>query len=117
MTNPNSLTYIFQKTNNGLVDTKLLAIKDYPEVWNCLNAPPTREPCNISFFVKDECKANFSEIWRWHFKDLFILITGDEAFLQSDEKPRERGFSLSLDPKVGFEATTLRLTVACSIIR
>ena len=75
-----------------------------------------RTPQSI-VFVKDECKANFPEIWRRHFKNLFILMTGDEAFFQGNEKPRERGFSLSLDPKVGFEATTLRLTVACSIIR
>lgn len=73
-------TLLIITADHGLVDTKLLAIEDYPEICNCLYAPPTREPRSLSFFVKDECKADFPEIWNRHFKGSFILMTGDEAF-------------------------------------
>jgi predicted AlkP superfamily pyrophosphatase or phosphodiesterase len=73
-------TLLIITADHGLVDTKLLDIEDYPEIWHCLYAPPTREPRSLSFFVKDECKAIFPEIWIKYFKDSFIFMTGDEAF-------------------------------------
>ena len=73
-------TLLIITADHGLTDTKLLFLEDYPEIWNCLYAPPTREPRSLSFFVKDEYKSDFFEIWKKQFGDSFIFITGDEAF-------------------------------------
>jgi len=73
-------TLLIVTADHGLNDTKLLCIEDYPEIWNCLYAPPTREARSLSFFVKQEYMADFPSIWEKHFKDSFIFMTGDEAF-------------------------------------
>lgn len=73
-------TLMIVTADHGLCNTKLLCIEDYPEIWKCLYAPPTREPRSLSFFVKDENKADFPSLWQKYFDKSFILMTGDEAF-------------------------------------
>ena len=73
-------TLLIVTADHGLCNTKLLCIEDYPEIWNCLTAPPTREPRSLSLFVKDEYKNDFPIIWKKYFDESFIFMTGDEAF-------------------------------------
>ena len=73
-------TLLIVTADHGLVNTKLLCMEDYPEIWNCLITPPTREPRSLSLFVKDENKKDFPAIWGKYFNDSFMLMTGDEAF-------------------------------------
>jgi len=75
----------------------LLYIEDFPEIRKCLYAPPTRERRSLSFFVKDEYKADFPSIWKKYFDNSFILMTGNEAiestyFGSGIPHKRARGF-------------------------
>ena len=73
-------TLLIVTADHGLVDTKLLCLEDYPEIWDCLIVPPTREPRSLSLFVKEENKKDFPKIWKKHFNESFIFMTGDEAY-------------------------------------
>ena len=57
-------------------------ITDYPEITKCLLRMPSVEPRALSFFVKDEYKDAFPEIFRSTFKDKFALLTKEEVISQ-----------------------------------
>ena len=57
-------------------------INDYPEITKCLVRMPSVEPRALSFFVKDEYKDEFPEIFRSTFKDKFALLTKEEVISQ-----------------------------------
>jgi hypothetical protein len=83
--------------DHGLTDVKMFAVDDFPDIEECLSARPTREPRNLSLFVREECKAVFPERWNAHFGDDFRLMTGDEAFSrrvfgEGAPHPRARAF-------------------------
>jgi len=73
-------TILIVTADHGMIDTKMLCLEDCPEIWNCLYAPPTREPRSLSFYVKDEYKSSFPGIWKKYFNGSFLLMTGDDAF-------------------------------------
>ena len=51
---------------------------DYPEILKCLVRLPSVEPRTLSFFVKDEYKKEFPEIFKKAFGNKFRLLTKDE---------------------------------------
>ena len=53
-------------------------IMDYPEILKCLMRLPSVEPRTLSFFVKDEYKKGFPDIFKKTFGDKFWLLTKDE---------------------------------------
>ena len=71
---------IFRHYGNDAGTREIEIYKNIAFICMLLYTPPTREPRSLSFFVKDECKTVFPEIWEKHFKDSFIFMTGDEAF-------------------------------------
>ena len=73
-------TLLIVTADHGLNNIKMRMIEDYPEIYDCLSAPPTREPRSLSFFVKDAMKKDFPAIWKKYFGDSFIFMTGDEAY-------------------------------------
>ncbi|MCL2671678.1 MAG: alkaline phosphatase family protein [Clostridiales bacterium] len=73
-------TLLIVTADHGMHDVKMLCVEDYPEIAECLRVPPSREPRNLSFFVKEEYMDIFPERWNARFSDSFHLMTGDEAF-------------------------------------
>jgi len=73
-------TLLIVTADHGMTDTKTLCLEDYPEIWKTLSAPPSREPRSLSFFVKDYYKHDFPVIWRKHFDESFLLMTGVHAY-------------------------------------
>lgn len=73
-------TLLIISADHGLCDTKYLCLDGYPDIWDCLYAPPTREPRSLSFFVKDDKRTVFPSLWKKHFDESFIFMTGDEAY-------------------------------------
>jgi len=72
-------TLLIVTADHGLTDIKMLDIADYPELHNCLSTHPTREPRNLSFFVKPEYKDIYPKLWNNQFGNDFHLMTGAEA--------------------------------------
>ena len=90
-------TLLIVTADHGQTDSKRLCIGEYPEIRDCLSAPPSREPRSLSFFIKDEYKAEFPAIWKKHFEDSFLFMSGEEAFESAyfgagTPHPRARGF-------------------------
>lgn len=46
-------TLLIVTADHGLTDTKRLCMEDYPEIWDCLSAPPTREPRSLAIGFED----------------------------------------------------------------
>ena len=72
-------TLLFITADHGHIDSNNLCMKDYPEVMNCLLRMPSIEPRTLNLFVKEECKAEFPEIFRKNFGDEFLLLTKEEV--------------------------------------
>ena len=81
-----------EKFASGLSDTLLLitadhsqiecdnyCLMDYPEIMKCLVRMPSVEPRTMSFWVKDEYKDAFPEIFRNAFGDKFWILTKEEV--------------------------------------
>lgn len=50
-------------------------LKDYPDIVECLERNTSLEPRAVNFFIKDNKKEEFPEIFNKHFKDDFDLYT------------------------------------------
>ncbi|MBO4235731.1 MAG: alkaline phosphatase family protein [Firmicutes bacterium] len=72
-------TLMFITADHGHIDSNNLCIGDYPEVLNCLVRRPSIEPRTLNLFVKEECKADFPEIFKRNFGDDFLLLTKEEV--------------------------------------
>lgn len=57
-------------------------LMDYPEILKCLVRLPSIEPRTLSFWVKDEYKELFPEIFRKEFGDKFWVATREEVVEQ-----------------------------------
>ena len=87
-----SLEKRLEEFANDLSDTLLLitadhsqigcdnyCLMDYPEILKCLVRMPSIEPRALSFWVKDEYKDSFPEIFREVFGDKFWILTKEEV--------------------------------------
>jgi len=52
---------------------------DYPEIMKCLVRMPSVEPRTLSFWIKDEYKKGFPEIFHNAFGDKFWILTKEEV--------------------------------------
>jgi hypothetical protein len=90
-------TLLIITADHGLTDIKTLCIDDYPQITECLYAPPSRESRSLSFHVKDEYKSIFPERFNQNFGKDFTIMTGEEAiergiFGEGNLHPRARDF-------------------------
>jgi hypothetical protein len=90
-------TLLIVTADHGLTPVKRLCTEDFPEIWECLAAPPSREARSLSFFVKDEYKDVFPERFMARFGKDFIFMTGEQAlergiFGEGDIHPKTRDF-------------------------
>ncbi|MCR5322588.1 MAG: alkaline phosphatase family protein [Lachnospiraceae bacterium] len=72
-------TLLFIIADHGHIDSKNLCILDHPDIMECLVRLPSCEPRTLNLFVKDECREAFSDLFRKHFGDDFILLTREET--------------------------------------
>ncbi|MDR1464767.1 MAG: alkaline phosphatase family protein [Oscillospiraceae bacterium] len=75
-------TLLIVTADHGLKDTDRACLEDYPEIWECFAAPPSREPRNLSFHIKPDYYDAFPGRWNARFGDDFVLMTGEEALAQ-----------------------------------
>jgi predicted AlkP superfamily pyrophosphatase or phosphodiesterase len=90
-------TLLIITADHGLKDIKMIAIEDYPEIYECLSKPLSREVRSLSFFVKDAYKDDFPRRFQEHFGDDFAFMTGKETlerqiFGEGKVHPRARDF-------------------------
>ncbi len=75
-----SNTLIFITADHSHIDSTNFCLLDYPEVLDCLVRMPSLEPRTLNFFVKEECREAFPEIFSRNFGEDFILLTREEVF-------------------------------------
>lgn len=76
-------TLILISADHGHKDIEeTISILDISEIYDCLQMPPTFEGRMVGFFVKENCKQKFEELFMKKFKDKFILYEKQE-FLNS----------------------------------
>jgi len=72
-------TLLIVSADHGHKNIKMLCIEDFPEISECLSVPPSREPRNLSFFIKDNYKEVFPKRWNEKFGNSFRLMKSTEA--------------------------------------
>ena len=72
-------TLLIVTADHSHMDSRNLCILDYPEVTECLVRLPSLEPRTLNFYVKDEYKDSFPEIFKKNFGDDFLLLTRKEV--------------------------------------
>ncbi|MCI6899642.1 MAG: alkaline phosphatase family protein, partial [Tenericutes bacterium] len=68
-------TIIFVIADHGHKNVENIMLKDYPDIVECLERNTSLEPRAVNFFIKDNKKEEFPEIFNKHFKDDFDLYT------------------------------------------
>lgn len=72
-------TIVFITADHGHIDSKNVALEDFPELEECLVRPPSIEPRALNLFVKEDRKAGFKELFRRLFGDEFLVFTKEEV--------------------------------------
>ena len=73
-------TLLIVTADHGMTDiSEFLSIDDFSGLNECLLAKPSREPRNLSFFVKDGLHNKFAGLWDEHFAGDFDLLTADQV--------------------------------------
>ncbi len=78
---PDSLLIV--TADHGLTDIADLAIEELPDLAQCLALPLSREPRNLSLFIKSAYQDKFQGIWQKYFADDFILLPADQALAEA----------------------------------
>lgn len=72
-------TLVIISADHGHKDiNKVYNIIDYPEIQDCLIMPPSLEPRVLSFWVKEDKKEKFKELFNKEFSNDFMLVTKEE---------------------------------------
>ena len=61
------------------MNSRGVAIENYPKITECLKRGLSLEPRAVNFFVKEEKKQQFEEEFRKNFGDTFLLLTKEEV--------------------------------------
>ena len=71
-------TLLLITADHSQIECENHCLCDYPEVMKCLVRMPSIEPRTLSFWVKDEYKKDFPDVFRKAFGDRFWILTKDE---------------------------------------
>ncbi len=71
-------TLIIVTADHGHMDSKGVAITDYPDIMECLVRMPSIEPRALNLFVKEEKKKQFEKAFYKEFGDKFLLWTKEQ---------------------------------------
>ena len=73
-------TLICVIADHGHINTKIIDLGDYPDIVACLKIAPALETRALTFYVKEECKTTFENLFNQYFKEDFDLYTHQEVF-------------------------------------
>ena len=71
-------TLLIVTADHGHMNNVNRCILDYPEILECLKRMPSIEPRTVNFFVKEDCREKFRELFTQTFKDKYWLLTRQE---------------------------------------
>lgn len=72
-------TLLIITADHGHMDSKGVALEEYPDLMQCLIRLPSIEPRALNLYVKEECKQEFETLFQKEFGDKFMLLTKDEV--------------------------------------
>lgn len=72
-------TLIIVTADHGHMDSKCVALEDYPRIVDCLVRMPSIEPRALNFFVKEGVEARFEELFQKEFGAKYRLLTKAEV--------------------------------------
>lgn len=84
--------------DHGLLDIKeTIKLNEIAELDECLRQPPAIEPRTVAFYIKENKKAQFANLFEQRFKDDYKLMTAEDYIKdgymgEGQEHPRLRGF-------------------------
>ena len=71
-------TIIFVVADHGHLNVEHIFLDDYPDIIDCLKRNTSIEPRAVNFFIKDDKKEEFVELFNKYFKDYFDLYPMNE---------------------------------------
>ena len=71
-------TIVFITSDHGMIDVEPLELSNYPDFEECLTKPFAGEGRFAQFYVKENKKDLFVELFNKYFSDSFILMTKQE---------------------------------------
>lgn len=83
--------------DHGHIDMEYIDLEKYPDLTSKFTINPTIEARAMSFYVKEEERDSFKELFNKYFSEHFVLFTHDEVFEskllgEGDEYPRIHEF-------------------------
>ena len=76
--------------DHGHMNSRGVAIENYPKITECLKRGLSLEPRAVNFFVKEEKKQQFEEEFRKNFSDTFLLLSKEEVREKKERSDFER---------------------------
>lgn len=77
--NPDTL--IIVSADHGQIDVgKVIRLEDYPDILNCFSKYPTFESRAKNFYIKEDKKEEFVQLFNKYFGEKFLLLSKEEAF-------------------------------------
>lgn len=75
-------TLVVVTADHGHLDSKGVAITEYPEIMECLVRMPSIEPRALNFFIKEGKREQFEREFKKEFGDKFLLWTKDQVLTE-----------------------------------
>lgn len=72
-------TLVIVVADHGHLNAEAITLKDYPDVFECLERDVSIESRACSFKIKEEKKTQFEELFEKYFKEDFILLAKQEV--------------------------------------
>lgn len=73
-------TIIFVIADHGHINVDNIFLDDYPDIVDCLRMNTSLEPRAVNFFIKDNKKEEFVNLFNKYFSKDFDLLTREEVF-------------------------------------
>lgn len=106
-------TLIIISADHGHKDIeKVYSLLDYPEIQDCLIMPASLESRVLTFWVKEDKRQEFEELFNQNFSKDFLLLTREEAF-----EKHLLGFGKKHKKIDDFIGNYLALSISDSIIK
>ena len=72
-------TIIFVIADHGHINVDNINLEDYPDIVDCLDINTSIEPRAVNFFIKDDKKKEFVNLFNKYFSNDFDLLTREEV--------------------------------------